>query len=1005
MKKLFMIVLSMIMVALFFYACSSDNNDIIGPDPAEYDVVISIADSSQSIITTFTFEALVEEAEANVATGDFLFAWDFDGDGVYDTDWVKETKATWKYKSIGSFNATVGFSVGNTFIGSYSKEIVVEPIKVTVSLKNESTTLLDIFEFQAVVDDVETGTVLQYKWDYDGDGKWDTGWLSETMLYDDLGNLIVDTLSTNTSTHKFTEIKTYTSNLVIRETRGSEFVQVGTTTHNFTLTNLTGVTIGYSSSNGRIIDTFEFVASFTRDELSQIPVYRWDFDGDGTWDTGWTDEDLSTKANIVSKSKPSTCKYNEVKSYNAIVEVAIKGSESVILGQAVQAVTVNNITADVSVLYLNAGTSILDMFEFKAEISDVENDIAIEYKWDFDGNGVYDTDWLKETVLTDDVGNIIETGTSINIVKHQFIDANNYVSKVFVREIRSDVNINLGNYSLPIAVTGFMNIVSPSPNLEFNIGEPITIEIEIIGDLTLFGKLEAYVTGESVPFYVSNTADVSKIFSLETTSYGAGSYNFSIVLTTKSGTIQTKSLGFSLVEYIPTFTTALGTAGYELKSLIETYDNGYLAVSSGDVLGTRVIKYDKEGVVQWSTDIPASEGIAESVCEDTEYDKGYVLAGWRNNGTDKDTWVRKINQTDGGLIWNKTYGYGMLTHGYAIDDGATVIKKSIDDGYVVGGFTYNIWGTDSLVFDYPLGEDYGTVRTTWETGYDVRMLKVYSNGNEVWGYHVGYVGQKMWQDISLHKLDDVLWVCKMGDQMITDLIVKDDGNYLVTGWNNWRLYYEDGTDKKDMFFAEIDNFGQFVSTMTWSRMGSGDFGNMASADDPYGTILNISLIGANHIGDYAEEEASYGFVTSQGGLGGEVVMAGEINQTDTKARLQDAWVVEFTISGDEDGAIWEYSFGETAKNDKALGIDKTKDGGYIVTGYSTGSGTDTWLFKLDAQMNPVWSKNLGVTGDDQGVKVLQTKDGGYIIGSNVGSGTGAQAKLIKVNKTGDQPAK
>jgi len=182
MKKLFMIVLSMIMVALFFYACSSDNNDIIGPDPAEYDVVISIADSSQSIITTFTFEALVEEAEANVATGDFLFAWDFDGDGVYDTDWVKETKATWKYKSIGSFNATVGFSVGNTFIGSYSKEIVVEPIKVTVSLKNESTTLLDIFEFQAVVDDVETGTVLQYKWDYDGDGKWDTGWLSETML-------------------------------------------------------------------------------------------------------------------------------------------------------------------------------------------------------------------------------------------------------------------------------------------------------------------------------------------------------------------------------------------------------------------------------------------------------------------------------------------------------------------------------------------------------------------------------------------------------------------------------------------------------------------------------------------------------------------------------------------------------------------------------------------------------------------------------------------------------
>ena len=540
-----------------------------------------------------------------------------------------------------------------------------------------------------------------------------------------------------------------------------------------------------------------------------------------------------------------------------------------------------------------------------------------------------------------------------------------------------------------------MTITSPAENTEFKIGDIIEVQVTLDGNLTLFETLEAFVGNSTTPLYSSNTADETKTFSFPTEDYGTGVYSLRLELTMKDESVKIRTLSFSLIEYIPTFTTALGAAGYSLKSVIQTYDGGYLAVSSGNA-GTRVVKYSKEeGSVEWSTDIPASTGIAESVCEDTEYDKGYVLAGWRNNGTDKDTWVRKINQTNGALIWNKTYGY------FGVDDGATVIKKSVDDGYIVGGYTYNIWGTDSLIFS----GDVNTVRTTWETGYDVRVLKVYSNGNEIWGYNVGYVGQKMWQDISLHKLDDYLWVRKMGDQMITDLIVKDDGNYLVTGWNNWRLYYEDGTDKKDMFFAEIDNFGQFVSTMTWSRMGSGDFGNMGSADDPYGTILNISLLGANHIGDYAEEEASYGFVTSQGGLGGEVVMVGETNQTDTKARLQDAWVVEFTISGDEDGAIWEYSFGETAKNDKASGIDKTKDGGYIVTGYSTGSGTDTWLFKLDAQMNPVWSKNLGVTGDDQGVKVLQTKDGGYIIGSNVGTGTGVQSKLIKVNKTGDQPAK
>ncbi|MDD3043899.1 MAG: hypothetical protein PHF33_00365 [Candidatus Delongbacteria bacterium] len=988
MKKLFMFLIAAFITSVVFYGCSSNNDPVTGLEPEDYEVAI-FADSNQTLISTFNFEVVVECENPAGSTSNHLFAWDFDGDGVYDTDWVNNTQAQWKYKSIGSFNATVSFSVGDSFIGSYSKEIIVEPIGVTVSLKNESTTLLDVFEFQAVVDDVEQGTVLQYKWDYDGDGTWDTGWLSETILYDDLGNLIVDTLSSNVSTFKFTEVKTYASHLIIRETRSSEFVQVGTLTHNVTLTDLTGVTASVASSNGRIIDTFEFVAGFTRSDMSQLPVYRWDFDGDGNWDTGWLDEDLSTKDIITSKSKLTTYKFNEVKTYNSKVQVGVKGSESIILGETTRVVTVSNINADVSVEYLNTGTSILDVFEFQAEVLDVSDEIELEYKWDFDGNGVYDTDWLKETVQTDDVGNIIETGTSINLVDHQFIDADSYVTTVFVRELRSDVNINLGTFGLPISVTGFMNIVSPSPNLEFNIGETITIEIEIIGDLTLFEKLEAYVTGESVPFYVSNTADVSKVFSLETTNFGAGSYDFTIILTTKYGTIQTKSLGFTLKEYIPTFTTALGTAGYELKSLIETYDGGYLAVSSGTA-GTKVIKYEKEGAVQWSTDIPAATGIANSVCEDTEYDKGYVLAGWRNNGADQDTWIRKINQTDGSLIWNKTYGYP------GVDDGATVIKKSVDDGYIIGGYTYNIWGTgliDDMLFP----------GVTWETGYDVRMLKVYSNGNEIWGYNVGYVGQKMWQDISLHKENDFLWVKKMGDQMITDLIVKDDGNYLISGWNNWRLY--NGVSQNDMFYAELNNFGEYVSTMTWSRMGSGDFGNMAGEDDPYGTVLNISLIGANHIGDLAEEEISYGFVLSQGGLGGEVVMAGETNQTDSKARLNDAWVVEFTISGDEDGALWEYTFGETGKNDKAYGIDRTKDGGYIVTGYSTGTDKNTWLFKLDSQMGTIWSKNLGVAGDDVGVKVLQAKDGGFIIGANVGTGASAQSKLMKVDKTGTQPVK
>ncbi len=294
--------------------------------------------------------------------------------------------------------------------------------------------------------------------------------------------------------------------------------------------------------------------------------------------------------------------------------------------------------------------------------------------------------------------------------------------------------------------------------------------------------------------------------------------------------------------------------------------------------------------------------------------------------------------------------------------------------------------------------------STWETGYDVRLLKIYSNGNEVWGHNLKYISHKMWNDISLHKDTGGMWIRKMGDQMVTDIIVKDDGRFYITGWNNNRLYFNDGTDKKDMFFIEADEFGGYVNTMTWSRMGGYDLGNMASeTDNPYPGMINTALIGANTLGDYTEDEIGYGIVESHGGYGGDVVMAGETHQTDSKAKLHDAWVVEFKINGDEDGALWENAFGAVEKNDKVFSIDRTRDGGYILTGFtteSTGTNRDTWLFKLDGMLKPVWSVNHGVTGDDFGYKVLQTSDGGFIIGGNTGTGAAIRSKLIKVNKTG-----
>ncbi|MFO7810645.1 MAG: hypothetical protein R6V47_04675, partial [Candidatus Delongbacteria bacterium] len=615
---------------------------------------------------------------------------------------------------------------------------------------------------------------------------------------------------------------------------------------------------------------------------------------------------------------------------------------------------------------------------------DLESPNGLEY---FDEIILY----LNDVRIQDPIP--LDTQDSTYTFDHQIestgLETGNYEFKVVLNSIGDESVEGTKDFAvIEETSTLDLTILSPDDALEFNLGERIEVEVQIEGNLTHFKSLSAYIGDISEPIYESADANEFKTFDFATGDYSAGDYTLKVKLTNINDISQTKELDFTLIEYIPTFVKE-GEEGYALKSVIQTFDNGYLTVASDEANGTRVVKYDKEGELLWSENIAANVGIAESVCEDTDYDKGYVLAGWRMDGSIKDTWLRKIDHNDGSLIWNKHFGYDHC------DDGATVIKKSIDDGYVIGGWTYNYLGTGEYTVS---GECYEETYTL-DTGYDVRLLKVYSNGNEVWGYNRSYVSHRQWRDITGHKdeiscidpdtgdeiTEDYLYIRKMGDQYITDLQVKEDGNYIVTGWNNHYLY-NSGSDasKKDMFYAEFDFYGGFVNGMTWARMGAYDTEHLAGEDD-FDPYINVEIVNANALGDFAEDEVGYGLVESHGGYGGDVVMAGSTFQDDdrpVKERLNDGWVVEFGISSDEDGALWEYSFGQTGKDDMAYGIDRTKDGGYIVTGYRTETDRDTWLFKLDSTLSLLWSKkNLGITGQDTGVKVLQTSDGGFVIGA------------------------
>ncbi|MBN2857370.1 MAG: hypothetical protein JXN63_03105 [Candidatus Delongbacteria bacterium] len=605
-----------------------------------------------------------------------------------------------------------------------------------------------------------------------------------------------------------------------------------------------------------------------------------------------------------------------------------------------------------------------------------------------------------------------ETYTFDYVVQTTNLDIGSYEFKVEMYSVGDQVVTGMTEFAV-LEESSLINfeceLVNPPDQSIYNIGERIEVRIIVSGDLGLFKNFTAtvYDSVNPVVVYETTIADDDFTFSFTTEDFNEKSYELRLKLTNIENISHTKEINFSLIEYIPTWEIVdnLGV-GYELKSLIQTYDDGYVALSSDEVKGTRVVKYDKEGALIWSTNITADIGVGMSICEDTDYDKGYAIAGWRmNTAGDKDTWVRKIDHTDGSLIWNKHYGFE------GADDVATIIRRSVDDGFIVGGWSFNRWGTDSLSFTY-IDPAIGPVEylnvDTWETGYDVRFLKIYSNGNEVWGHQKHYDSHSDWYDISLHSRTlisgmEILWLRKMGDQFVTDIVSNDDGSYFVTGWNNSYLY--NGITKKDMFYARIDEFGGFTETMTWAYMSDYDHSNPASGDKASDWRLTCGTFRANPLGSPSEDEAGYGLaVTQEGGYGGRVVMVGETYQDDdlpAKEKLHDAWLVEFAINADEDGALWEYALGEESKNEKAYSIDVTKDGCYIVTGYETGTNSDTWLFKLDSQLKVLWeSPDVKDADADYGVKALQCSDRGFAIGGNVGIGAGITPRIIKVNKSG-----
>jgi hypothetical protein len=88
--------------------------------------------------------------------------------------------------------------------------------------------------------------------------------------------------------------------------------------------------------------------------------------------------------------------------------------------------------------------------------------------------------------------------------------------------------------------------------------------------------------------------------------------------------------------------------------------------------------------------------------------------------------------------------------------------------------------------------------------------------------------------------------------------------------------------------------------------------------------------------------------------------------------------------------IWDKTFGGS-KFDWIQSITNTKDGGYILIGYSASDKSgdksensneqnyDYWIIKINKKGQKIWDKTFGDSNEDQPKDIIETQDGGFII--------------------------
>ena len=397
-------------------------------------------------------------------------------------------------------------------------------------------------------------------------------------------------------------------------------------------------------------------------------------------------------------------------------------------------------------------------------------------------------------------------------------------------------------------------------------------------------------------------------------------------------------------------------------------------------------------------------------------DYGFILAGSslsdkngnkdESNKGDLDYWLWKMDEK-GNLEWQKSFGGNKV-------DLLQSVALTYDGGFILGGTS---------------SSDKGTVKTDACKGQeDFWIIKLNAKGQEMWQKTIG--GSGMEKLLSIAPTKDGGYI--LGGTSSSD---RNDTKGIDDPYGKW----ENSKGNLDYWVVKLDSEG----TVEWQKTLGGKYHDELKSIHQTldgGFILggySNSPVSGNKtapnfgLGDYwvvkLNEDGNVQWQQTYGGDGddnlfsliptkdGGYLLGGNSNSgaTNSKSKTNKSGTDFWVIKVDAIGLIqWQdtYDFG---KYDVLTSLVENKDGSFLIGGYAqselgnkqkTTSKTvkadkegisDYIALKIDAEGKERWSKTVGSKGDEVLRKLLETRDGGYLLAGTSNGGISRDKKTAK----------